>query len=140
LGISVDVSDDTKAFADAFAARWSGERPMPMAYFYYDSLILLALALEAGYAETGSAPPNSLVQAELIKVSKEGPNAVAWNDVKKGLELVAAGEGIDYRGASGKLDLADDGELALGSSATFWRIKGDAVVEEASGVCAASNL
>jgi hypothetical protein len=55
-------------------------------------------------------------------------------------QSVAAGEGIDYRGASGKLDLGDDGELALGSSATFWRVKGDAVVEEAAGVCAPSDL
>jgi len=140
LGISVDVADDAKAFANAFAARWSGEQPMPMAYFYYDSLILLALALEAGYAETGSMPPNSILQTQLVKVSKDGPNVVAWNEAGKGLKLAAAGEGIDYRGASGKLDLGDDGELVMGSSATFWRVKGDQVVPEAAGVCASSDF
>jgi branched-chain amino acid transport system substrate-binding protein len=139
LGISVDVPDGGKAFAKKFAARWEGEQPMPMAYFYYDALILWALAFQAAYTEIGELPPSTLVQEQLVKVSKEGPNPVNWNEVKKGLALVAAGEGIDYGGASGELDLGDDGELAIGSSATFWRIRGEQVVEDTPGVCAAST-
>ncbi len=140
VGISVDVPDRGRAFASAYAARWSGETPMPMAYFYYDALILWALAFQAAYSEAGTLPPRSLVEEHLIKVSKAGPNPVSWNEVEKGLALVTAGEGIDYDGASGELDLGDDGELSIGSSATFWRISGDAVVDDAPGVCASSDL
>jgi len=136
LGIGVDVPDGGKAFERMFAARWSGEKPTPMAYFYYDALILWALAYQAAYTETGSSPPRPLVEEQLVKVSKQGPNPVAWNEVERGLELAAAGEGIDYRGASGELDLGADGELAVGSSATFWRIRGEKIVADLPGVCA----
>jgi ABC-type branched-subunit amino acid transport system substrate-binding protein len=141
LGIGVDLGQDSAAFANAFAARWSGEQPMPMAYFYYDALVLWALAFQAAYTEIGALPPSALVQEEIIKVSKDGPNVVAWNEVGKGLALAAAGEGIDYQGASGKLDLDASGELLAGtSSATFWRIQGDQFVREAPGVCASANF
>jgi ABC-type branched-subunit amino acid transport system substrate-binding protein len=139
VGISVDVPGRGREFASAFAARWDGEQPTPMAYFYYDALILWALAFESAYTEAGTLPASSLVQEHLIKVSKEGPNPVGWNEVKKGLALVAAGEGIDYDGASGELDLGDDGELSVGSSATFWRIRGEAVVEDTPGICVTSD-
>ena len=49
------------------------------------------------------------------------------------------GDGIDYDGASGELDLGDDGELSVGSSATFWRVRGETVVEDTPGVCAPSD-
>ena len=140
VGIGVDLGEDRTAFAKAFANRWGGEQPMPMAYFYYDALVLWALAFQAAYTEVGALPPSSLVQEQLGKVSKRGPNPVGWNEVQKGLALVAAGEGIDYGGASGELDLGDDGELTVGSSATFWRIRGEAVVDDVPGVCASSNL
>ena len=141
LGIGVDLGADSAAFASAYAARWNGEQPMPTAYFYYDALVLWALAYEAAYTEVGELPPGALVQEQIIKVSKDGPNVVAWNEVQKGLALAAAGEGINYQGASGTLDLGDDGELVAGtSSATFWRVRGDQVVPEAPGACASSNF
>jgi len=138
LGIGVDLAKDSDSFAEQFAARWGGERPMPMAYFYYDALILWALALQAAYHQADGVPPNQLLQEQLVKVSKDGPNVVGWNDVEKGLALAAAGEGIDYQGASGNLDLGSDGELAADSSATFWTVRGDEVIAEKAGDCASS--
>jgi ABC-type branched-subunit amino acid transport system substrate-binding protein len=139
VGIGVDLAEDSDAFASQFAARWGEEKPMPMAYFYYDALILWALATQAAYAQAGGLPTNSLVQEQFIEVSRAGPNPVNWDEVEQGLKLAAAGEGIDYQGASGSLDLADDGELVAGSSATFWTIRGEEVVAEASGHCASSR-
>jgi ABC-type branched-subunit amino acid transport system substrate-binding protein len=139
LGIGVDLSEDQDAFAQQFSARWEGERPMPMAYFYYDALVLWALSLQAAHYEAGEFPTNSLIQKQLVRVSKAGPNSVGWNEVEKGLELAAAGEGINYQGASGNLDLGEDGELIVGSSATFWTIRGEEVVGEDAGVCGSSR-
>jgi neutral amino acid transport system substrate-binding protein len=139
VGIGVDLAADHDEFARAFAARWSGEEPMPMAYFYYDAMVLWALALQAAYTQVGSAPDRMDVESQLIQVSKAGPNSVTWDEVEKGLELARAGAGINYRGASGNLDLGDDGELVAKTSATFWKIRGEEFVAEAPGVCESSN-
>jgi ABC-type branched-subunit amino acid transport system substrate-binding protein len=139
LGIGVDLGNDHDSFAKQFAARWGGEKPMPMAYFYYDALVLWALAREAATAQAHREPSSAAIKTQLVKVSKAGPNVVNWNEVEKGLKLAAAGAGIDYRGASGVLDLGDDGELVKGSSATFWNIQGEEIVAEAAAACAVAN-
>jgi branched-chain amino acid transport system substrate-binding protein len=139
LGIGVDLPSDHAAFAKAFAERWAGAEPMPMAYFYYDALVLWALAAQAAAGQSTDFPENSLIQEQLVKVSKTGPNTIAWNEVEKGLHFAANGVGIDYQGASGNLDLGDDGELAVRGGATFWTIRGEEVIAEKAGACESAN-
>jgi hypothetical protein len=55
------------------------------------------------------------------------------------LHFAANGVGIDYQGASGNLDLGDDGELAVRGGATFWTIGGEEVIAEKAGACESAN-
>jgi len=134
LGIGAALPDD-HSFAAQFSERWSGEQPAIPSYFYYDALILWALAMQAAYQEAGGRPSNSLVQAQVTEVSRAGSNAVSWDGVKSGLALIASGQKINYRGASGKLDLDPDGELSADSLARFWAVQKSQIIQNTFGVC-----
>jgi len=134
LGIGASLPDDHD-FATEFSERWSGEQPAIPSYFYYDALMLWALAEQAAYHEAGGKPSNALVQEQVTRVSRAGANAVSWNAVGTGLKLVASGQEINYRGASGKLDLDPNGELSADSLARFWAVRNEQIVRDTFGVC-----
>lgn len=106
VGVSAEVGGEAGAFAAAFERRWDGEEPSQAAYFYFDALILWALAYEG--AKGGGVDEVSAMVLE----SSRGPGEVfAWNQVTEALARVRAGEPVDYCGASGSLDLDNEGEL-----------------------------
>jgi branched-chain amino acid transport system substrate-binding protein len=135
LGIGAALPDDQQSFASQFEARWSGEPPAIESYFYYDALILWALALEAAYYQAGGPPSNAQIQEQVTLVSRAGSNPVAWDAVGLGLGLASTGQQINYRGASGKLDLDQNGELSADSRARFWAVHQDQIIEDTYGVC-----
>jgi ABC-type branched-subunit amino acid transport system substrate-binding protein len=70
----------------------------------YDATMLIALAAEAAGDDDGLA-----LSKEIINVSRDGTQCSTYADC---LELVKAGEDIDYEGISGPCDLNDTGSVS----------------------------
>lgn len=87
-------------FAEHFAARWSGDRPLPAAHFYYDAVVLLALGLERTLAG-GGAPPSATRLRDAIKTLGDGRGEhVSWRNLRDPLAAVASGADVTYVGAA----------------------------------------
>lgn len=95
-------------FVSAFAREWQGDEPLEGAYFYYDAVGLLTIAL-AREAESGSK--HSLVElAKSVRDSANTPGEAAnWDEVDARLPDIAAGERIFYSGVTGPLSLLNCG-------------------------------
>jgi ABC-type branched-subunit amino acid transport system substrate-binding protein len=128
VGVSAISGADADAFAQAYA-EWSGEAPAQAAYFYYDAMALLALAIEKAHRDAGEMPTGEQLRAALPAVSGPPGVQVRWNETDRALALVRAGEEIDYQGASGEVNLDERGDVAL-AQVDFWAVRGHAIVRE----------
>src|SRR4051812_19278367 len=128
LGVAPKIYDTTSAFPDAFSARWQGDRPLEGAYFYYDALGLLALALE----KTISAPDGSIDAAQLQAAIQDAAappgEGVAWNDIEGGLERTRSGSDVYYSGLTGPMLLDVCGSRLLGATST-WQVKAGRIAQ-----------
>ena len=101
-----DYDDDSyKAFADAFEA--TGNDPVaPYAAHGYDASFLIALAIEkAGSADRAAIGP------ALREVANEPGTVIRPGEWEKAKAAIAAGEDINYEGASGNVDFDEAGDV-----------------------------
>ena len=101
-----DYEDDSyKAFAEAFEA--TGNDPVaPYAAHGYDASFLIALAIEkAGAADRGA------ISAALREVANEPGTVIRPGEWEKAKAAIAAGEDINYEGASGNVDFDEAGDV-----------------------------
>lgn len=101
-----DYADDSyKAFADVFTA--TGNDPVaPYAAHGYDASFLLALAIEkAGSADRGA------IAASLREVASGPGTVIRPGEWEKAKAALAAGEDINYEGASGNVDFDEAGDV-----------------------------
>jgi len=132
MGVSPLVtSKDTQVFDGDFAARWAGEPPLTAAYFYYDAAALLLLGMASAAKETGGLPPGEQLKGHRARVAfSRGGRDVPWYELSRGLELIARGEDIDYRGVSGLVNLDQHGEVELVKALVqLWTIQSGNIVE-----------
>ncbi|MFP5502044.1 MAG: hypothetical protein ACLGIN_06115, partial [Candidatus Sericytochromatia bacterium] len=103
------------AFAAAYAAR-TGRAPEASAAHAYDAVMLAALAMAKGKANTPEA-----LRAHLVAVSREGAPAEGRGATgfKAAVAAMRAGRAVAYDGASGPLDLDDRGSAR--SDYVIWR-------------------
>jgi len=101
-----DYNDDSyKVFAEAFEA--TGNDPVaPYAAHGYDASFLLALAIE----KAGSAD-RTAIGAALREVASEPGTVIRPGEWEKAKAAIAAGEDINYEGASGNVDFDDAGDV-----------------------------
>jgi hypothetical protein len=113
-----------------FADRWRQDYPLPAAFYNYDALALLALAIEKAFIDGGgiAMPAREQVAAQVLDVSRnqKGKN-VGWDRLEDGLHLIryqdqAFYAGVNYRGVSGSLDLDDSGQLS-GGLVEVWAVE-----------------
>jgi ABC-type branched-subunit amino acid transport system substrate-binding protein len=103
----VEDSPSWQRFSDAFLARF-GERPEPGFYQAetYDAFIVAALAMVAGGDTSGAT-----IDANLLSVATpDGTEVISYAD---GVAALAAGEEINYEGASGSIDFNEFGNVAV---------------------------
>jgi ABC-type branched-subunit amino acid transport system substrate-binding protein len=103
---SAAPEDGAEFFPDAFAEFAPGVDTIFSAHAY-DCMIVIALA--AGQAES-DAPAD--IAANINSVTKGGEKCSTYADC---LELLGAGEDIDYDGAAGALDFVEAGEPGAGT-------------------------
>ena len=126
IGISPAVGADADRFTSSFAARWAGERPLRDAYFYYDAAVLWALAYETARSQPGGAPAAEGIARQIQPVSAPPGQLVHWYELDRALDLVRAGEEIDYIGASGDVNIDSRGDVESGRY-QFWSVVEDRV-------------
>ena len=95
-----------KAFAEAFTA--AGHDPSaPFVAHGYDVAFLAALAIEkAGAADRGMIP------AALREVANAPGTVIRPGEWEKARKAIAAGEDVNYEGASGAIEFDDNGDVA----------------------------
>ena len=95
-----------KAFAEAFAA--AGHDPAaPYVAYGYDIAFLMALAVE----KAGSAD-RSKIPAALREVANAPGMVIRPGEWMKAKEAIAAGQDVNYEGASGAIEFDDNGDVA----------------------------
>ena len=88
------ISAGSAAFGEMAAANGL-DGSAPYVGESYDAAAIIALAIQAG----GSADRKSIL-ANIAKVSNAPGTIINPGEIEKGLELLAAGEDIDYQGAT----------------------------------------
>lgn len=97
---------DGKALA-AFSKLWQDKKKTAVPAYApqaWDAAALIALAAEASKSNTGVG-----ISAKIREVA--GAPGTEVSDVCQGLELLRKGEDIDYQGASGKVDIDENGDV-----------------------------
>ena len=109
-GVAPSAEPDSREFVDAFALG----QPLlsdDFAAYAYDCVNLLAIAASAA----GSDDPRLLVQ-QLVGVSTSGNPCSTFEKCNR---LLALDQNINLRGASGDLDLDDNGDVTSGDYQSF---------------------
>lgn len=109
-GISPWAEPLSDGFTTAFDERFPGT-PTEFSAYAYDCTMLLALASQA----TGSDDPASISRA-VTSVSRNGSPCTTFAECSQSL---AEGRNIDYVGASGNVDLDENGDVQTGTFSVF---------------------
>lgn len=121
LGVAPKIYDTTSAFPQAFNRRWQGDHPLDGAYFYYDGVALLALALQATQPAADGSVDVDAFEAAIEKVAAPPGEAVGWDEIEVGLERMRDGDDIYYSGLTGPMLLSSCGQRQLGVTTT-WQV------------------
>jgi branched-chain amino acid transport system substrate-binding protein len=82
----------------------------------YDAVYLLAYSM----LKSGKTDSKSL--SENIKIVSSTGESINVNEFKKASEMIQKGTDIDYQGASGKVDMDDNGDVTSGNY-VIWKIE-----------------
>ncbi|WP_223343227.1 ABC transporter substrate-binding protein [Synechocystis sp. PCC 7339] len=114
---------DGKAL-EAFTAQWKdatgGKDVTAFVPHTYDATVLMMLAAEAAKSNTGTA-----IQSKIREVSN-GPGEEV-TDACEAIAMVREGKEINYQGASGNVDIDENGDVV--GSYDVWTVKGDGTLE-----------
>ena len=128
------ANTDDNSFETHFAERWHGAKPLPAAHFYYDSVVLLALALESAAAEGVSSPRPHDVLPYMSAVTQVGGEELGWNRLEHALTQVRRHRPIQFIGVAGEYDFNSRGQNVR-SMVTTWVIDEESFTESRSVSC-----
>lgn len=123
---------DGKAL-DSLTKLWQAKYNQPPAAYApqsWDAAALLVLAAQAAKANTGDA-----IKSKIREVA-EGPGKDV-SDVCEGLKLLSQGEKINYQGASGNVDIDDNGDVS--GVYDVWAVEPDGKLKTVSKVSPVIN-
>jgi neutral amino acid transport system substrate-binding protein len=112
---------DGKALAE-FTKLWKEKTNKEVTAYVphtWDAAVLLMLAAEAAKENTGEG-----IQSKIREVASGG---TAVSDPCKAIEMIKNGEDIDYQGASGNVDIDENGDVI--GSYDVWTVKDDGTLE-----------
>ena len=109
---------------EAFTAQWkdatNGKDVTAFVPHTYDATILMMLAAEAAKSNTGEG-----IQSKVREISN-GPGEEV-NDACEAIAMIREGKDINYQGASGNVDIDENGDVV--GSYDVWTVKGDGTLE-----------
>jgi ABC-type branched-subunit amino acid transport system substrate-binding protein len=125
---------ETEAGAEfdvAFEEHFGSSPSLPYLRESYDAMYLIALASELSDSVDPAAMRDVLRDISNAPGEVVSPGVEGW---QAALELIEAGEEIDYEGAAGSLGLDENGDVLQGTI-VIWRIEGtDLIIENAIAV------
>jgi ABC-type branched-subunit amino acid transport system substrate-binding protein len=127
LGVAPKVYERGGEFAEAFSARWLGDQPLEGAYFYYDAMVLLAVALAKATAVSDVEDSSALARAMLDAAGPPG-EVMTWDQLDAGLPRLSDGEDLYYTGLTGPLRLETCGSRTIGVTSN-WTVEGVTIVD-----------
>ena len=119
-------SDSSAAWDEAYQDEYGGPPGRPYVKEAYDATIALALAAQAARSSDGGA-----IRDQLRRIGS-APGLVVTprrESLAAGLKAAAAGEDIDYEGASGTIDWDEHGDSTHGYIG-IWEFAEDGSVED----------
>lgn len=122
LGVAPGIYERDGGFPEAFSMRWQGDEPLEGAYFYYDAMALLAMAL-------GRAAKDDTLTLDdaLLAAAKPIGEPVSWDGIEDGLARIHRGKLLYYSGLTGPLRLQACGSRASGLT-TDWTVTQGTIV------------
>jgi len=129
-GIAPKIYDTTDDFPKAFGQRWEGDEPLEGAFFYYDSIALLAFGMSRASVSSGALSLKSLNDGIRAAAAPPG-EAVSWNELEGGLTRAQNGDSVYYSGLTGPLLFNTCGVRALGSTST-WEVHSGRIIDDAN--------
>lgn len=101
-----------QAFDVAYAGRYGEVPPLPFMRETYDAVYLLALAAE----KAGSTDSTDMRDALRAAANPPGQSVAPGTDgFESALQLISAEESVNYEGASGPVDLDENGDTLIGA-------------------------
>ena len=126
-GPGFEANPSTQAFIDAYIAVYDKEPEHPFMNETYDAMALIGLAA----AKAGSTTDSAAIRDALRDVANAPGEVVrpGVEGIKRALELLAAGEDINYEGAAGSVELDENGDVISGHI-EIWKIEGGEIVSD----------
>ena len=102
-------------FLDLYSSRTEGNADALFISEAFDAAVVLALAIEHADSADGDAIKNSMREVANAPGERVGPG-----DIARALELIRAGEDVDYVGAAGDQDFDANGDVL--NTIEVWRV------------------
>jgi ABC-type branched-subunit amino acid transport system substrate-binding protein len=125
FGVAPKIYEHGEAFPRAFSERWQGDEPLEGAYFYYDAMALLSVALAKSSQSSDAAPDLSRAMLDAAGPPGEG---VKWDALESGLAQVVKGRDLYYTGLTGPLSLQTCGSRSTGITSD-WTVQQGRIVD-----------
>jgi ABC-type branched-subunit amino acid transport system substrate-binding protein len=124
FGVAPKIYEHGDEFPRAFSERWQGDEPLEGAYFYYDAMALLAMALAKSMHSEGA------IDLSTAMLDAAGPpgEGVKWDALENGLDQVARGRDLYYTGLTGPLSLQTCGSRSTGITSD-WSVERGEIVD-----------
>jgi branched-chain amino acid transport system substrate-binding protein len=128
-GVSEGNSVGGADFRARFNERWQ-DIPLDDAYPFFDAGAISVLALERAYVRQGTIPTGAGLGEDILAVTSAGGTPVRWNELGLGLQLLSAGQQVQYVGVSGSTEFDLSGQTPA-SSTNWWTIGDEGFTEVA---------
>jgi ABC-type branched-subunit amino acid transport system substrate-binding protein len=119
-GVAPGTVAGAAEFAAAFRARWQ-DGPLDDAYAFYDAGAVASLALARAVARDGAVDRDTLHQ-HVMAVTRAGQTRVLWNEIDRGIALVATGQEVEYLGLQGPLQFDLSGQTPEANT-KWWKVR-----------------
>ncbi|HEX2875362.1 MAG TPA: ABC transporter substrate-binding protein [Polyangiaceae bacterium] len=124
FGVAPKIYEHGEEFPRAFSERWQGDEPLEGAYFYYDAMALLAMALAKSTQADGALE----LSAAMLDAAGPPGEGVKWDALENGLDQVARGRDLYYTGLTGPLSLQACGSRSTGITSD-WTVEQGRIVD-----------
>jgi ABC-type branched-subunit amino acid transport system substrate-binding protein len=123
-GLSPELpAEFVEPFNDKFTTTWDGEEPFVEAYFYYDALAVIGLAISSAISNGDTQLKELNKYIIEVSISPTG-SSIEWDQLSEGVKkLEKPNTYINYDGISSSLDFGSDGDLIQSPYLEFWKIK-----------------
>ncbi len=120
-GVSPGTVAGATEFRNRFRDRWQ-DTPLDDAFPFYDAAAIAVLSVARSIARDGQIPTGTGLSQHIVAVTHAGGMTVAWNEIGRGLALLAAGQEIEYVGLTGAIEFDLSGQSQAAASTNWWTI------------------